>query len=54
MIAIAPVTETGWETVLKEAKKADIPVITVDRQIKTSDDSLITAVGWIRLTKKKV
>lgn len=45
VIAIAPVTETGWETVLKEAKDAEIPVITVDRQIKTSDDSLITA--WV-------
>ena len=51
MIAIAPVTETGWETVLKEAKKADIPVITVDRQIKTSDDSLITA--WVGSDFKK-
>ena len=49
VIAIAPVTETGWETVLKEAKKADIPVITVDRQIKTSDDSLITA--WVGSVK---
>ena len=52
VIAIAPVTETGWETVLKEAKKADIPVITVDRQIKTSDDSLIS-MGWIRLQKRR-
>ena len=51
VIAIAPVTETGWETVLKEAKKADIPVITVDRQIKTSDDSLITA--WVGSDFKK-
>lgn len=45
VIAIAPVTETGWETVLKEAKEAEIPVIVVDRQIKTSDDSLITC--WV-------
>ena len=51
VIASAPVTETGWETVLKEAKKADIPVITVDRQIKTSDDSLITA--WVGSDFKK-
>ena len=36
---------------LKEAKKADIPVITVDRQIKTSDDSLITA--WVGSDFKK-
>lgn len=51
VIAIAPVTETGWETVLKEAKEADIPVITVDRQIKTSDDSLITC--WVGSDFKK-
>ena len=30
-IVLAPVTETGWDTVLQEAKDADIPVITVDR-----------------------
>ena len=30
-ILLAPVTETGWDTVLQEAKDADIPVIIVDR-----------------------
>ncbi len=44
-IVIAPVTETGWETVLKEAKDADIPVIIVDRMVKVKDDSLYTA--WV-------
>jgi simple sugar transport system substrate-binding protein len=39
-IVVAPVVETGWETVLKEAKKAGIPVILSDRQMKLSDDSL--------------
>lgn len=39
-IVVAPVVETGWETVLKEAKKAGIPVILSDRQMKVSDDSL--------------
>ena len=28
-IVLAPVTETGWDTVLKEAQDADIPVIIV-------------------------
>ena len=51
VIAIAPVTETGWETVLKEAKEAGIPVITVDRQIKTSDDSLVSC--WVGSDFKK-
>lgn len=44
-IVIAPITETGWETVLQEAKDAGIPVIIVDRMIDVSDDSLYTA--WV-------
>jgi simple sugar transport system substrate-binding protein len=43
-IIIAPVVETGWEPVLKEAKKAKIPVVLVDRGIKVSDDSLYTTL----------
>lgn len=39
-IVVAPVVETGWETVLGEAKAAGIPVILSDRQMKVSDDSL--------------
>ncbi len=39
-IVVAPVVETGWETVLKEAKDAGIPVILSDRQMSVSDDSL--------------
>ena len=30
-IVLAPVTETGWESVLEEARAAGIPVIIVDR-----------------------
>lgn len=44
-ILLAPVTETGWDTVLQEAKDADIPVIIVDRMVNVSDDSLFTT--WI-------
>lgn len=44
-IVVAPVVETGWETVLQEAKKAGIPVILSDRQMKLSDDSLYTC--WV-------
>ena len=44
-IVVAPVVETGWETVLGEAKKAGIPVILSDRQMKVSDDSLYTC--WV-------
>ncbi|MBQ0167806.1 MAG: ABC transporter substrate-binding protein [Treponema sp.] len=39
-IVVAPVVETGWETVLTEAKNAKIPVILSDRQMQVSDDSL--------------
>ena len=35
-ILLAPVTETGWDTVLQEAKDADIPVIIVDRMVDVS------------------
>lgn len=44
-IVLAPVVETGWDTVLKEAKKAKIPVIIADRQVKVKDDSLYTT--WV-------
>ena len=44
-IVLAPVVETGWDTVLQEAKDAGIPVILSDRMIDTSDDSLYTA--WV-------
>ena len=44
-ILLAPVTETGWDTVLQEAKDAGIPVIIVDRMVAVSDDSLYTA--WV-------
>ncbi len=42
-IVIAPVLETGWDTVLKEAKEAGIPVIIVDRMIDTEDEDLYAA-----------
>lgn len=39
-IILAPQRETGWEPVLKEAKRAKIPVILVDRGVKVNDESL--------------
>lgn len=44
-IVLAPVTETGWDTVLQEAQSAGIPVIIVDRMIDVSDESLYTC--WV-------
>jgi ABC-type sugar transport system substrate-binding protein len=40
VIAFSPLVETGWDTVLGEAKEAGIPVILVDRMIDTADESL--------------
>ena len=46
VIAFAPVVTTGWDTVLKEAKSAKIPVILTDRNIDTKDPSLyVTMIG---------
>ncbi len=44
-IVLEPIIETGWDTVLTEAKEAGIPVIVADRKILVSDESLYTA--WV-------
>ena len=59
-IVIAPRLETGWDSILQEAKEARIPVIVIDRDIKVEDRSLYgayigsdfrkegeTAVAWL-------
>lgn len=46
VIAFAPVVETGWEPVLKEIKKAGIPVILTDRTVTVSNPELFaTFIG---------
>jgi galactofuranose transport system substrate-binding protein len=40
IIAFSPVVETGWDNVLLEAKRANIPVILTDRAIDSDDTSL--------------
>jgi ABC-type sugar transport system substrate-binding protein len=46
VIAFSPVVETGWEPVLREIKKAGIPVVLTDRAVKVSDTSLyVTFIG---------
>lgn len=49
-IVLAPTTETGWDTVLGEAKQAGIPVIIVDRSI-TADKNLYSC--WVGSDFKK-
>ena len=44
-IVLAPSTEDGWETVLGEAREADIPVILVDRRVNTADKNLYSC--WV-------
>lgn len=39
-IILAPVVETGWEPVLREAKRAGIPIVLVDRGVDVADDTL--------------
>lgn len=55
-IVLAPVTETGWDTVLQEAKDAGIPVIIVDRMVNVEDEDLFAC--WVgsdfELEAKKV
>jgi simple sugar transport system substrate-binding protein len=46
IIAFSPVVESGWETVLREAQAAKIPVILTDRAVNVTDKSLyVTFIG---------
>ena len=46
VIAFSPVVESGWGTVLREAKAANIPVILSDRAVDEKDSSLwVTFMG---------
>ena len=46
VIAFSPVVESGWGTVLREAKAANIPVILSDRAVNEKDDTLwVTFMG---------
>jgi simple sugar transport system substrate-binding protein len=43
VIAFSPIVEEGWDNILMEAKATAIPVILVDRNIKTDEEGLYTA-----------
>ncbi|MFT4001141.1 MAG: ABC transporter substrate-binding protein [Rhizobium sp.] len=53
-ILLAPVVETGWDSVLKEAKEANIPVILLDRTINAPQDLYLTAVTSDQVHEGKV
>lgn len=42
-IIFSPKVETGWNSILQEAKEAGIPVIIIDRMIESTEESLYTA-----------
>lgn len=42
-IVFSPRVETGWTSILQEARDAGIPVIVIDRDIEVADRSLYTA-----------
>jgi ABC-type sugar transport system substrate-binding protein len=45
VIGVAPVVETGWVPVFKEAKDAGIPIIVVDRRAAVPPDLYVTLMG---------
>ena len=45
VIGVAPVVETGWDAVFKEAKEAGIPIILVDRRAAVPEDLYVTLLG---------
>jgi ABC-type sugar transport system substrate-binding protein len=45
VIGVAPLVETGWDDVFKEAKDAGIPIILVDRRAAVPKDLYVTFIG---------
>lgn len=43
IIGFVPIVETGWDNVLRNAKRAKIPVVIMDRDLKVADESLYVA-----------
>lgn len=44
-ILLAPVVETGWDQVLREAMRADIPVVLIDRGVDADPSLYLTKVA---------
>ena len=43
LIGFVPIVATGWDNILREAKRAKIPVLIMDRDLTVSDPSLYVA-----------
>ena len=44
-IILAPVVETGWDQVLRDARRANIPVVLVDRGVAAPEDLFTTLIA---------
>ncbi|WP_417441402.1 ABC transporter substrate-binding protein [Idiomarina sp.] len=44
-IVVAPVVETGWTPILRQAQRSDIPVIILDRNIRADEDLYLTRIA---------
>ena len=54
LIGFVPIVATGWDNVLREAKRAKIPVLVMDRDLAVSDPSLYVAkIGTDSVTEGK-
>ena len=54
LIGFVPIVATGWDNVLREAKRAKIPVVIMDRDLTVSDPSLYVAkIGTDSVTEGK-
>src|SRR6185437_30508 len=45
IISFSPVVSSGWDTVLKEAQAAKIPVVLTDRQVDSDQSLWVSLVG---------
>ena len=45
VIAFSPVVVKGWDAVLNEAKRANIPVVLTDRSVESDESLFVTLVG---------
>ena len=44
-IAFTPLVESGWDNVLREAKSASVPLLSIDRAIRGVDDVPLQHIG---------
>ena len=45
-IAFTPLVESGWDNVLREAKSASVPLLSIDRAIRGVDDVPLQHIGF--------